>query len=78
MLASPASDFVARFVGTDRGLKRLSLFRVAELPLSQIVTAPVGADGAIARRVAHEQPFDHVLIVGRRSSGRSAGCTATG
>ena len=28
ILASPASDFVARFVGTDRGLKRLSLFRV--------------------------------------------------
>jgi len=63
MLASPASDFVARFVGTDRGLKRLSLFRVEELPLAPIVTAPVGSDGAIARRVAHEQPFDHVLVV---------------
>ena len=35
----------------------------AELPLSPIVTAPVGSDGAIARRVAHEQPFAHVLIV---------------
>ena len=33
MLANPASDFVARFVGADRGLKRLSLFRVGELPL---------------------------------------------
>jgi osmoprotectant transport system ATP-binding protein len=63
MLAGPASDFVARFVGTDRGLKRLSLFRVAELPLTPIVTAPAGSDGAIARRVAHEQPFDHVLVV---------------
>ena len=63
MLASPASEFVARFVGTDRGLKRLSLFRVGELPLAPIVTAPVGSDGAIARRVAHEQPFEHVLIV---------------
>ena len=63
MLANPASDFVARFVGTDRGLKRLSLFRVEELPLTPIVTAPVGSDGAIARRVAHEQPFDHVLVV---------------
>src|SRR5512132_1530571 len=30
VLASPASDFVARFVGADRGLKRLSLTRVAE------------------------------------------------
>ncbi len=28
ILGSPASEFVARFVGTDRGLKRLSLGRV--------------------------------------------------
>ena len=28
ILANPASDFVARFVGADRGLKRLSLTRV--------------------------------------------------
>ena len=28
ILGSPASEFVARFVGTDRGLKRLSLSRV--------------------------------------------------
>ncbi|MEO5966214.1 MAG: ABC transporter ATP-binding protein [Candidatus Limnocylindrales bacterium] len=63
MLANPASDFVARFVGTDRGLKRLSLFRVAELPLSPVVTAPIGADGTIIRRVAAEQPFEYVLIV---------------
>ncbi|HYN18654.1 MAG TPA: ATP-binding cassette domain-containing protein, partial [Actinomycetes bacterium] len=28
ILARPASEFVARFVGTDRGLKRLSLSRV--------------------------------------------------
>ncbi|MEO7664251.1 MAG: ABC transporter ATP-binding protein, partial [Candidatus Limnocylindrales bacterium] len=63
MLANPASDFVARFVGTDRGLKRLSLFRVGELELSSVVTAPIGGDGSIVRRVAHEQPFEHVLVV---------------
>jgi osmoprotectant transport system ATP-binding protein len=33
ILASPASDFVARFVGADRGLKRLSLTRVGDLDL---------------------------------------------
>jgi osmoprotectant transport system ATP-binding protein len=33
ILASPASDFVARFVGADRGLKRLSLTRVRDLEL---------------------------------------------
>jgi osmoprotectant transport system ATP-binding protein len=36
MLASPASDFVARFVGADRGLKRLSLTRVADLQLEPV------------------------------------------
>ncbi len=63
ILASPASEFVARFVGTDRGLKRLSLVRVSELPLSQVVTAGLGDDGAIVRRVAAGQPFEYVLIV---------------
>jgi osmoprotectant transport system ATP-binding protein len=33
ILADPASDFVARFVGADRGLKRLSLTRVSDLEL---------------------------------------------
>jgi len=33
ILASPADDFVARFVGADRGLKRLSLATVGELDL---------------------------------------------
>ncbi len=33
VLANPASPFVARFVGADRGLKRLSLTRVRDLQL---------------------------------------------
>jgi osmoprotectant transport system ATP-binding protein len=33
VLARPADEFVARFVGADRGLKRLSLTTVGELPL---------------------------------------------
>jgi osmoprotectant transport system ATP-binding protein len=33
ILAQPADDFVARFVGADRGLKRLSLRRLDELDL---------------------------------------------
>lgn len=35
ILANPASDFVARFVGADRGLKRLSLTRVADMALDE-------------------------------------------
>ena len=33
LLASPANEFVERFVGADRGLKRLSLRRVSEIEL---------------------------------------------
>ena len=33
LLASPADEFVARFVGADRGLKRLSLTRIGDLEL---------------------------------------------
>ena len=40
ILGAPASEFVARFVGTDRGLKRLSLSRVSR------PRAAAGGDGA--------------------------------
>jgi osmoprotectant transport system ATP-binding protein len=43
LLAHPADDFVARFVGADRGLKRLSLTRLDELELEP----PNGAIGPI-------------------------------
>jgi osmoprotectant transport system ATP-binding protein len=58
VLANPASDFVARFVGADRGLKRLSLTRVAELTLD-----PAPAD-------ATPQPGQPVL--GRRTTLKDA------
>jgi osmoprotectant transport system ATP-binding protein len=35
ILANPADEFVARFVGADRGLKRLSLTTLGELELPQ-------------------------------------------
>ena len=44
ILAAPADDFVARFVGEDRGLKRLALRRVDEV---ELLPVPDGAaDGA--------------------------------
>ena len=36
ILARPANDFVARFVGDDRGLKRLSLRRLSEVGLERV------------------------------------------
>jgi osmoprotectant transport system ATP-binding protein len=63
ILASPASDFVARFVGADRGLKRLSLSRVDALALMPAVTASPGDDAADARRRALADPFPYLLLV---------------
>jgi osmoprotectant transport system ATP-binding protein len=40
ILAHPASDFVARFVGGDRGLKRLSLVTIGDLRLEPTKARP--------------------------------------
>ena len=63
ILASPASDFVARFVGADRGLKRLSLVRVSDLPPVEPITARPGDDAADARRRLAAAPFSYLLLV---------------
>ena len=63
ILANPASDFVARFVGADRGLKRLSLSRVADLELQTAVTARPGDDATEARRRSAADPFPYLLLV---------------
>jgi osmoprotectant transport system ATP-binding protein len=63
ILAGPASEFVARFVGQDRGLKRLSLLRVSDVPLATPVTARVGEPVAEARRRVESLPYRYLLIV---------------
>jgi osmoprotectant transport system ATP-binding protein len=48
ILTEPADDFVARFVGVDRGLKRLALTTLDQLPLAEAVGDLAGlpeADG---------------------------------
>src|SRR5207244_5235277 len=62
ILAAPASEFVARFVGQDRGLKRLSLLRVSDVPLAAPVTARIGEPVAAARERVSTVP-DHYLLV---------------
>jgi osmoprotectant transport system ATP-binding protein len=42
ILAEPADDFVARFVGLDRGLKRLSLSKLSDLRLESAEHVPDG------------------------------------
>jgi osmoprotectant transport system ATP-binding protein len=63
ILASPASEFVARFVGADRGLKRLALSRVESLELKPAITARPGDDAATARSRILADPLDHLLLV---------------
>jgi osmoprotectant transport system ATP-binding protein len=63
LLAHPASDFVSRFVGTDRGLKRLSLLRVADVRLEAGAVAQVGDSVQSARRRALEGETPWVLLL---------------
>jgi len=67
ILARPANDFVGRFVGADRGLKRLALVRVGSVDLQPVTTAMVGGDAAEARRRAAEDDFPYVLVVDERN-----------
>jgi len=63
ILAAPASEFVARFVGQDRGLKRLSLLRVADISLQAAVTARPGDPANDARRRALDDPLRYLLMI---------------
>jgi osmoprotectant transport system ATP-binding protein len=63
VLASPASDFVARFVGADRGLKRLSLTRVADLELEPAATdfTPEPGQPVLGRRTTLKDALSMML-----------------
>ena len=76
ILAAPASEFVARFVGQDRGLKRLSLLRVSDVPLQPAVTARPGDAAADARRRALDDPQRYLLVID--GSNRPLGWVAHG
>jgi osmoprotectant transport system ATP-binding protein len=63
ILANPASEFVERFVGADRGLKRLSLARIRDLELERPVIVRAGEDRAAVRgRLGASEP-DYALLV---------------
>jgi len=63
ILGAPASDFVARFVGADRGLKRLSLSQVADLDPRPAVTGTLGGDASEARTRALADPSSPWLLL---------------
>jgi osmoprotectant transport system ATP-binding protein len=63
LLAEPANDFVASFVGADRGLKRLSLQRVRDIALWSTVNATEGDDAAEIRRRLGDADVPWALLV---------------
>jgi len=63
ILAAPASEFVERFVGADRGLKRLSLGRVRDLTLAEPVTARSGESADDVRRRLDAAGADYALVL---------------
>jgi osmoprotectant transport system ATP-binding protein len=63
ILKAPASEFVAHFVGADRGLKRLSLGRVRDLELGKPITGRAGEPRGDLRRRLEEAAADFILLL---------------
>ncbi len=63
LLAAPASEYVARFVGADRGLKRLSLYRVRDVRLESAPMARVGQPVEAVLEQQRGSGLDFVLLV---------------
>jgi osmoprotectant transport system ATP-binding protein len=63
ILAAPANEFVERFVGADRGLKRLSLARVRDLQLAEPITARAGVARSDLRTRLDAASADYALVL---------------
>lgn len=63
LLADPADDFVADFLGRDRGYQRLGFAPAPELPLAHEPTVVLGAGAEEAQRVAADQDQSWLLVV---------------
>lgn len=70
LLASPADDFVAGFVGQDRGIRRLSFVKASEVPLRDGAVLP--ATTPVARARAADEPWVLVVDAERRPLGWAA------
>ncbi|MGW0843952.1 ATP-binding cassette domain-containing protein [Streptomyces sp. NPDC002787] len=67
LLSRPADDFVADFVGHDRGIRRLSFVDAAELPLRDGPVRPATTSVTAARTA--DEPWVLVVDEGRRPLG---------
>ncbi len=66
MLREPANDFVAGFLGHERGLKRLGLLKVGDAELVDGPVVSVDAEADDARRVMTEHNVDWVGVLDQR------------
>ncbi len=66
LLTRPADEFVAAFVGADRGLKRLGLTRLSEMKLEQVNGGPVPAE-RIADSTTARDALSQMLTDGGRA-----------
>ena len=66
ILADPAEEYVADFVGAGATLKQLTLTRVSSLELRQVTTARAGEDAADATARARAAGDDYVVVLDHR------------
>ncbi len=66
ILAEPAEDYVADFVGAGATLKQLTLTRVADVELRHPQVAQAGMDATAVVRRAREAGEEYVVVIDRR------------
>jgi osmoprotectant transport system ATP-binding protein len=66
ILANPAEDFVADFVGAGAALKQLTLTRVEDVELEDVVTAHAGDAGPEVAAQAKAAGCEHVVVLDER------------
>jgi len=66
ILAEPAGEYVADFIGAGATLKQLTLTRVRSLPLRSVTTATAGDDAAGALARARAAGDEYLVVLDRR------------
>lgn len=70
LLARPANDFIASFLGSDRTLKRLSLLTVADVMLGDQIRVTGQDDVSRARDMMREAGHKNIVMVGPQGRAR--------